>query len=300
MWLPHWATMWSTSTVPSTTPWAALLLTFYAKYAATIDLVVKAVGVIVLVAAIAVIGIYGAVGTIRVTTWSAWSIVKFIGRSIDLICFVIGISGKDVPGHSNAGDTEDRVTVNHFVGRMIRGNVADGFFIHRRDGLLDVYINVPELIRRFRLVVEIPEAWRIVTIREAILLISERELPREEDGSFMLTNGQRAKGLISAACGILQDDICVDTERASFNCVAVLGCYQLEGLNGCSSCYWNKRNSRCSHRDPDNKEGAPRSPVAERHRHVRNSSSVTLSPVESAGLRALLRREQQRGEVAGS
>lgn len=109
------------------------------------------------------------------------------------------------------------------------------------------YLNVPEIIRRFHLVIEVPEAWRLVTIREAVLFISERELRREPDGSFSLTNDQRAKGLLSAACGILQDGICKDTERPSFNCSTVFGCYLLEGLNACASCYWNKRNSRCSH-----------------------------------------------------
>ncbi|OBU00367.2 hypothetical protein VE01_01396 [Pseudogymnoascus verrucosus] len=110
------------------------------------------------------------------------------------------------------------------------------------------YLDVPEIIRRFHLVIEVPEAWRLITIREAVLFISERELPRESDGSFSLTNGQRANGLLSAACGILQDSICKDAERPSFNCSTVFGCYLLEGLNACASGYWNKRNSRCSHR----------------------------------------------------
>ncbi|KFZ08449.1 hypothetical protein V501_05958 [Pseudogymnoascus sp. VKM F-4519 (FW-2642)] len=97
------------------------------------------------------------------------------------------------------------------------------------------YLNVPEIIRRFHLIIEVPKAWRLITIREAVLFISERELPREPDGSFSLTNGQRAKGLLFAACCVLQDGICKDTERPGSNCSTVFGCYLLEGLNAYSN-----------------------------------------------------------------
>ncbi|KFY80767.1 hypothetical protein V499_00421 [Pseudogymnoascus sp. VKM F-103] len=85
------------------------------------------------------------------------------------------------------------------------------------------YLDVPEIIRRFHLVIEVPEAWRLITIREAVLFISERELPRESDGSFSLTNGQRANGLLSAASSIVRLFSVVISWRASTPAQAVIG-----------------------------------------------------------------------------
>ena len=71
------------------------------------------------------------------------------------------------------------------------------------------------------------------------MFVAETELRRQDDGSFVVLNRQRAKGLLSAAMGILQDESCMDTKCASFSCDTMFGCYMLDSLNGCSSSYWN-------------------------------------------------------------
>lgn len=49
---------------------------------------------------------------------------------------------------------------------------------------MDIYLNVPEISRRYDINIKIPAAWRLITIRELVLFISERELPRYSNRSF--------------------------------------------------------------------------------------------------------------------
>ncbi|KFX91217.1 hypothetical protein O988_07853 [Pseudogymnoascus sp. VKM F-3808] len=175
---------------------------------------------------------------------------------------------------------------------------ANGFFIKCLDGMLDVHVNVHEIICRFRIIVDVPLVWRALMLREATLFITETKLTREADCSFLVHSGQRAKGLVSAVLGSIQKEACEDSKCPSFVCDNVFGCYMVAGLNGCTSCYWGKRNAYCSYRvvDPDNAEGAQRTPTT--HRSRRNGSSLNLSPTETALLRRVL-FEQQRVDGGG-
>ncbi|OBT65934.1 hypothetical protein VE03_05393 [Pseudogymnoascus sp. 23342-1-I1] len=161
--------------------WMVLFMEFYATHAAMIDMAVRAIGmfgVTVLAVAATVMGIYGIMGMGRLVMWLVWAVVRFMVDRI--ICFILGFILGISPGVSSQGDGDGggRVTIDNFSERLVRGQTADGFYIRRRDGLVDVYLNVPEILRHFRLPLDIPKAWRIVTIREAVFLINERERPR--------------------------------------------------------------------------------------------------------------------------
>lgn len=60
--------------------------------------------------------------------------------------------------------------------------------------MLDCYVNVHELARWFKIIIDFPEAWRLLTVRKAVFLIAETELKRENDGTFAVLNRQRCEG----------------------------------------------------------------------------------------------------------
>ncbi|KFY45330.1 hypothetical protein V494_00998 [Pseudogymnoascus sp. VKM F-4513 (FW-928)] len=86
----------------------------------------------------------------------------------------------------------------------------------RDEGLLDLYINVPGLCRRHKIIVEVPDCWRLLVVRAAVFLVAETEVKRDDDGSFHISSGQRTKGLVAAAIGTLQEEECTQVDRTRF------------------------------------------------------------------------------------
>ncbi|KFY07158.1 hypothetical protein V492_07398 [Pseudogymnoascus sp. VKM F-4246] len=54
---------------------------------------------------------------------------------------------------------------------------------------------------------------RLLVVRAAVFLVVEIEVKRADDGSFHISGGQRAKGLVAAAIGTLQEDECTQVDR---------------------------------------------------------------------------------------
>ncbi|OBU00403.1 hypothetical protein VE01_01381 [Pseudogymnoascus verrucosus] len=57
--------------------------------------------------------------------------------------------------------------------RFVEERPADGFcksldygmLVKRSDGMLDCYVNVHELARWFKIIIDFPEAWRLLTVQ---------------------------------------------------------------------------------------------------------------------------------------
>ena len=69
-----------------------------------------------------------------------------------------------------------------------------------------MHVDVHEIVRRYKIVFDFPEAWRPLTVRQAVLSIVQTELEGGLEIAFAVLNKQRAKSLVSAALGVLQED----------------------------------------------------------------------------------------------
>ncbi|KFX91218.1 hypothetical protein O988_07854 [Pseudogymnoascus sp. VKM F-3808] len=84
---------------------------------------------------------------------------------------------------------DGRISGRFFIGRKMKGKAVDGFFVDCPDGMVEIYVNVPELCRRHKIIVEILECWRLLVVREAVFLVAETEVQQAEDGSFHILSG---------------------------------------------------------------------------------------------------------------
>ncbi|KFY27566.1 hypothetical protein V491_00850 [Pseudogymnoascus sp. VKM F-3775] len=107
------AALWSMKATPVAAPSLAPLVAFYAKYAAVIGIVVKAMGlfwVAVLAVVVAIMGIHCLVTSIRFSIWLLGTIIWAVACSvIDMVCFILEASPGHKLGCNDANDSEGRL-----------------------------------------------------------------------------------------------------------------------------------------------------------------------------------------------